>query len=464
MAKNPKKSQQTLSRKHQDRMHREQKQTRLILAGAIAVIAVVVLLILYGYLDQKYFRFMRPVALVNGEKVTVNEFRDFTKYYRNNLIQSAEYTFQLASMFASDQSSLQSFGSQLLQIADELDAERAGNQALDQLIDDKIIRQEAEKRGISVSPDEIEKSMQEALRYYADGTPTPEATLADFSTPTLSPEQMAMIPPTATSIPTETAAPEVAETGTVPNETPEGEVLEPTATMTVEDLSTPTLQPTATEYTLDGYQNSYATMVANLATVEVSEEILRYVIESRLIQEQLKEEIIGEIPCVEEQVRAQHILVDNEQLAKDIQTRALGGEDWFALAAEFSIDESNKNQGGDLGWFGKGQMVAEFENAALALDEPGQISEPVNTQFGWHVIRLVGKQEVPITATQCSTLADEKFQEWVTQIREDGDVVIKDEWVEFVPLLPVLPEDIQVAVDGMRSSQTQPVGVPTPSP
>src|SRR4030067_1722075 len=97
-------------------------------------------------------------------------------------------------------------------------------------------------------------------------------------------------------------------------------------------------------------------------------------------------EIVGEFACVEDQVRAQHILVADEILAKDIHQRAVDGEDWFKLAAEYSTDASNKDQGGDLGWFGKGAMVAEFEQAAYNLTKPGQISEPVQSQIGWHRI------------------------------------------------------------------------------
>ena len=130
MAKNPRKSQAGLSKKHLDRLHREQMQTRWIMIGSAVVVVLVVGLILYGVLEQSYFKYMRTVATVNGEKISANEFRSFTKYYRNNLIQNAQNTFQLASMFGSDPSSLQSFGNQLVQISDELEAERAGQQAL----------------------------------------------------------------------------------------------------------------------------------------------------------------------------------------------------------------------------------------------------------------------------------------------------------------------------------------------
>jgi peptidyl-prolyl cis-trans isomerase C len=89
------------------------------------------------------------------------------------------------------------------------------------------------------------------------------------------------------------------------------------------------------------------------------------------------------------QVRASHILVKNEDDANRILKRINDGEDFAAVARRFSSCPSGKN-GGDLGWFGKGKMVPEFERAAFALN-PGQMTnEPVKTQFGYHIIKRTG--------------------------------------------------------------------------
>lgn len=83
---------------------------------------------------------------------------------------------------------------------------------------------------------------------------------------------------------------------------------------------------------------------------------------------------------------AAHILVKTEDEAKAIKAELDKGADFATLAREKSIGPSGPN-GGDLGWFGTGMMVKPFEDAVVAL-EPGQISDPVQTQFGWHVIKL----------------------------------------------------------------------------
>lgn len=84
---------------------------------------------------------------------------------------------------------------------------------------------------------------------------------------------------------------------------------------------------------------------------------------------------------------AAHILVDSEEKAADLKAQIEGGADFATLAREHSTDPGSGARGGDLGWFGLGQMVKPFEEAVVAL-QPGQLGGPVQTQFGWHLVRL----------------------------------------------------------------------------
>lgn len=105
-------------------------------------------------------------------------------------------------------------------------------------------------------------------------------------------------------------------------------------------------------------------------------------------------------------VKVAHIMVrtseeaslDEDRQAKDkineIHQRLQDGGDWNQLAAQFSEDRSNRNNGGELDWFGTGSMVPSFEEAAFSLSEKGQISAPVRTPYGWHIVRLLDRQQL----------------------------------------------------------------------
>lgn len=117
----------------------------------------------------------------------------------------------------------------------------------------------------------------------------------------------------------------------------------------------------------------------------------------------------------EEEVHAKHILVDNEADAKKIIAELKGGADFAALSKQYSKDPGAAQQGGDLGFFKKDEMVPEFADAAFAL-QPGQISpEPVHTQFGWHVIEVVERRraEPPTFEQARDELRQKMIQEGV---------------------------------------------------
>ncbi|MBS8266132.1 foldase [Mesobacillus boroniphilus] len=92
-----------------------------------------------------------------------------------------------------------------------------------------------------------------------------------------------------------------------------------------------------------------------------------------------------------QQVNASHILVEDEATAKKVREELDNGKDFAELAKEYSTDTSNADNGGDLGYFGKGEMAEEFESAAFGM-EVNAISEPVKTEFGYHIIKVIDKK------------------------------------------------------------------------
>ena len=92
-----------------------------------------------------------------------------------------------------------------------------------------------------------------------------------------------------------------------------------------------------------------------------------------------------------EQVKARHILVEDEETANSVLTQLKKGEDFAEVAKEMSTDPGSKEKGGDLGFFGRGMMDSSFEEAAFNLDI-GETSPPVKSMFGYHIIRVEDKK------------------------------------------------------------------------
>ena len=162
----------------------------------------------------------------------------------------------------------------------------------------------------------------------------------------------------------------------------------------------------------------------------IQEVVIRRHIETAMTEDAIKaryDKFVTEQPPRTE-VHAQHILVASEAEAREVITQLAGGADFSTLAKEKSTDPSAKQNGGDLGYFGPGDMVPEFEKAAFAL-EKGQISkEPVKSQFGWHVIKVVDRRErTPPTLDQArgqieDLLSGELVTAYVTSLRSSAKV------------------------------------------
>src|SRR5918996_780082 len=118
------------------------------------------------------------------------------------------------------------------------------------------------------------------------------------------------------------------------------------------------------------------------------------------------------------QVHAAHILLPTREEAEAARARVSeGGEDFAAVARELSTDESTTANGGDLGWFTREEMVAPFAEAAFAL-EPGAISEPVETEFGWHLIHVIEQDpDRPLTDLQINRLQQAAEERWLEEQR-----------------------------------------------
>ncbi len=416
-----------VTKKHQARIDREKIQRRNILIGVYTVAALVILVLGYGILDTLYLKQIRPVAMVDGQKITVRDFESQVRYQRYNLVNQIVQFSQYGEYFASYVEQYQSY----------LDnPEYLGQQVLDKMVNDLVIAQEAKALNITVSDAEVEEKLQEDFGYFANGTPTPTLTATTFATGTPGPTQMALVPPTKTPGPTDTP--------TAPAETATPTVA-PTATTAPTEGPTPTIAPTwtplptATPITLDGYKKLYNDYVTGLADYDIDKNILWDLYRADLLQKKMFEHITADVSVIQEQVWARHILVATEEEAKTVLERLNNGVEWDIVAAELSTDTSNSANGGDLGWFPRNYMVKEFEDAAFAM-EVGEISQPVKTEFGYHIIQVVAHdQERPLTADVLDKVKQSIWNKWLEGVKANKKIETFDLWKEVNPTEPTVP-------------------------
>jgi parvulin-like peptidyl-prolyl isomerase len=427
------------TKKHIARLERERQQTRIILYSFIGILVIVVGLLAYGYLDINYLQARRTVAKVGNTNITIGYWQSRVRMERARLINQMLTYQQYQQYFGMDTSQ------QVSRITSQLgDSATLGQTVLDQLIDEELIRQEAAKRGITVSADEIDKAIQESYQYYANGTPTPTVTPTSITFPTLSADTLKIvtITPTATQVltptptltltPNPSASPTITPTFTV---TPTSG---PTATVTPTD----TPAPTSTPYTLQGFQDQYKKGLTSLTQFGLTEAEIRQLYAVNILRDKLMAEVTKDTPHTQEQVWARHILVADLATAQAVEARLAKGEDFATVAKEVSTDTGSGAKGGDLGWFGKGTMVPEFEAAAFS-QKVGEIGQPVKSQYGYHIIQVLAHTDVPLDASAYQQAQNTAFSDFLKGLRTTYNVKTFDVWQTIVPTDPAIPASAQ---------------------
>lgn len=415
-------------KKTQVRIERERSQKRFLIISAAVVIVIIIGVISYGLLDQYILTQHKAVAKVENEAITVAQFQKQVSFQRWQMVQQYINTVQTRLLFGDDPTFNNYFQSVMDQISTQLNTPLLlGETVLDIMIDDLVIAQQAKKMSISVSNLEVEEAMQEAFGYFPKGTPTLEPTPQIIPTSTLSPTQFAIISPTPTD-------PVSFQEPTVP---PTEDQFDNTPT----PFPTSPLTSTPTPYTLQGYQAQVEQYISQLSDIKFTDDDIKNLIRNQLLRQKVIDMVTADIPTNEERVWARHILVATEGKAEEVIMRLKNNEDFSKLASELSQDTASKTAGGDLGWFGRNRMVKEFEEASFSL-EIGDISKPVKTQFGYHIIQVLGHEEVALTSSEIEILRQSKFNEWLSNQKDSMTIEKLDIWENVVPTEPSIPLDL----------------------
>lgn len=419
------------------RVERETRYNNLVKYGTVIIIVLVVVLISTGIVLGGYIQPNQPIAVIEGEEIVTKEYQARIRFERQNLVSSYN---QFASILQTPldpfiQSQYQNY---LSQIQLQLNPLNVGQAILDAMIEEILINKEAAARGISVSEEEIDIALEESFGYFSGGEPTSTSTTIPTTAPTstlsLTQNALSTPEPTQTSTVTATLDPELTPEATAEdNEDGEETAFTPTPAFFV-----PTFTPAA--MTLDEYETIYDDNIGFLnQELKLTEEYFRKLIGAQLLRFKLLDEITADVPREQEQVWARHILVADDAMANLVLSRLETGDDWTEMASQFSSDTSNSNSGGDLGWFSITTMVPEFANVAFSL-EIGEISEPVESQFGWHIIQVLGHESRPLSSAAYENVRVEVFTDWLTELREASDIEILDYWINRIPDDPSVPQ------------------------
>ncbi len=466
------------TRKHLARQQREAQQTRIIIIVTIVIGVLILGLVGYGLVDQLIIRPRIPVAQVGDEIIRVDDFESKVQYTR---VQMLNQTYQYFSFYQQFGQFGESFLQNAQSIASELSQPVAlGRDVLDEMIDSILIREAAAERGITASEEEVDEALQEAFGFFPGGTPTPTQTATLVNTPTLSETSLALVTltptPTATEDPadlpdaTPTPSEESEDAGVPDNDgqTEEdpaaaAEESEPTAEA-AENTPTPELSPTITltptPFTTEIFGQNLKEFNELYSPYDFDLQDLREMFEVQILREKLQEEVTADLVPVKEEVWARHILVETETLAQEVLSALEAGENFADLAAEYSIDESNSQQGGDLGWFDKEMMVPEFSEVAFSLEE-GDISDPVETSFGFHIIQVIARRESQVQPDEFRIMKLDAFDNWLSERRNAReDIVIYDQWEDYVPTTPEIPQQFLIQLYQQNQQDALPPTTP----
>ena len=420
------------SKKHEARLQREKRQKKIMITVLIAIVAVVVILVGYGVLQGTVLKNHKTVAKVGDTTINVSQFVKRVQYERLSYVET--FTSYAASGYA------MFFESQMLEMQNALDNYiQFGSDVLEKMINEAVVAKKAAEMGISISDEDIDKELERGFGFFPAGTPTPEPTYAFLPTSTMSAQQLAIITITPTPSPEPTAT-------TGPTATPDPALITPT----VEDgppTGVPTatqIPPTPTAYTREGFEGLYDQMLTSISDqFPYTEADFREYVKNLLLNQKVYEEVTKDIAREQEMVWARHILVATKEEANAVIDRLEKGEDFGTIAAELSVDTSTGANGGDLGWFSKGQMVEPFETAAYAL-EIGEISQPVQSDFGFHVIQLLGKEVRALSDQQWDAMKQQAFSKFIEDAKAEIKIEKKDVWASVVPSTPTIPAEYRI--------------------
>ena len=378
------------TKKHIARAERERRQRRIILAIGFAVGIIVIVLVGVGIYDSYFVKPNKPVAVVNGEEIPAGLFETRVRWAQRTLVAQMSSQIELLNAFADQPELTQTLQGQILELQAQLsNPALLAQDVFDQMTTEALFRQEAERRGITVSAEEIDGTIYELFDFYPDGTPTPSPTSGRESS-------------------------DEGESG-----------------------ATELPQPIPTAYTREDFNEDYKNFVDSLRDFRIKEADFRDLVRNQLLQVKVQEAFQAEtdIPENEEQVLVQHLIVQEEAVADEVFQRYKDGQPWEELVLEFSEDTSTNETAGEIGWLSLEELQSQFGQQGLIIfaSPLGQVIGPIESSIGFHLIIVDGREDRPLSEFALQRLTQTIYGNWVQSLRTEAEIEIIDGWEEYLP-------------------------------
>jgi parvulin-like peptidyl-prolyl isomerase len=412
------------------RREREQQNTRMLVATLGIVATLTVVSLAGGLIYENIIKPNAVLAKVGNEEITREE---YWKYYTVQLYRQADQYEQFAGQVeGSQRTQFLSFATGFRQQAANVwGSTEVSEPTITQMVQDQVYLEAAEQMNLDLSDQAVEAY---TLQQFAPAdvelvTPYPEPTMipqrAEWATATAEAEatQQAelaaqMGTPIATPVSDGTPAAGATPVGATPvgatpaGGTPTGATPVASATPVDREAALMDASQSFSRFQDDVFDDAHMSL----------DEYNRLVARPLLARELVTSAVGAEVPQTAPQVKASHILVGTEDLARELYDRATGGADFEQLARNNSIDQATAATGGDLGWFTEDQMVEPFSEVAFST-EPGTIAEPVQTQFGWHVIKVEdADDDRALTDMQYGQMQQQAVQARLDEMRATMDI------------------------------------------
>jgi parvulin-like peptidyl-prolyl isomerase len=375
----------------------ESRRQRLFYLAMAAAAALMVLILAGGWVYEYQIKPNAVLASVNGVEI---KRKDYWKYQSVSLYaQSVQYQNYAAQLTGQQQQQYLQFAAQFEQQRQETWGSTDVNEStLDRMIVDQLYLQYGEDNGIDPTAEELDLYM---LNSFA---PSDAPLVTPIPSPTMIPERAAA----------ETATAEAALEGT-PEASPVA--ASPEASPVADATPNPDTALAEAESGFSGFEDRV------FEDAHMSrDDYIRLMVKPQYVQEHVTAGIEANLPQKGLQANAEHILVATEDLANQLASQANGGASFEELARTNSIDTTTSATGGALGWFAPGQMVQAFDDVVFGM-QPGQISAPFQTEFGWHIVKLIDlQQDRPYTTAQYESLRGKAIEDWVDAQREAADI------------------------------------------